>query len=48
MLALIACPACLQLVVGLDKKEALLLQLRSMNDEAAAGMHAGGHTVLAG
>lgn len=30
-------------MVGLDKKEALLLQLRSMNDEAAAGMHTGGH-----
>lgn len=30
---------CLQLVVGLDKKEALLLQLRAMNDEAAAGVH---------
>ena len=27
-------------MVGLDKKEALLLQLRAMNDEAAAGMHA--------
>ena len=27
-------------MVGLDKKEALLLHLRSMNDEAAAGMHA--------
>jgi len=26
--------------VGLDKKEALLLQLRAMNDEASAGMHA--------
>lgn len=31
----------LQLVVGLDKKEALLLQLRGMNDEAAAGVHGG-------
>ena len=27
-------------MVDLDKKEALLLHLRSMNDEAAAGMHA--------
>jgi hypothetical protein len=27
--------------VGLDKKEALLSQLRGMNDEAAAGVHAG-------
>lgn len=25
--------------MGLDKKEALLLQLRAMNDEAAAGVH---------
>ena len=29
-----------QLVVELDKKEALVQQLRGMNDEAAAGAHA--------
>ena len=29
-----------ELAVNLDKKEALLVQLRAMNDEAAAGVHA--------